>query len=369
MTKILFMINYLTEGGPTRVVENILYTIDRQKFQPIVLTLLNKNSKKIVEKLQENDIDVIEMGYNKNLLELIRNKNNIIKKIIGINPDIVHTHGIVPTFIVANKNIKAKKITTIHNNIHEDYRYTYGLIKGFILAELHIRILKKFDETVCCSKTSYDLIKDKIENISFIRNGIDFQSNKNNVNIQMLKNELGINENGVIYIYIGKLNRRKRALELVKEFNDILEDNEYLLILGDGQEKNKIEKSILNKNIKLLGFKKNVNDYLAISDVYVSNSSSEGFSISIIEALSCGLALMLSDIQSHKECFEIDNEYYIGEYFNIKNIGVVKNNIKNNLNKKTQDRIKEFQKKYLSASVMTNGYEEKYIKIKETTNK
>ena len=78
---------------------------------------------------------------------------------------------------------------------------------------------------------------------------------------------------------------------------------------------------------------------------------------------------MLSDIQSHKECFEIDNEYYIGEYFNIKNIGVVKNNIKNNLNKKTQDRIKEFQKKYLSASVMTNGYEEKYIKIKETTNK
>ena len=42
MTRLLFAINFLTNGGPTRVVQNLLKNIDLKKFK--VLTYLKDES-------------------------------------------------------------------------------------------------------------------------------------------------------------------------------------------------------------------------------------------------------------------------------------------------------------------------------------
>ena len=359
MKKILYTINFLTNGGPTRVLQNLLKELDLGKYDIYVLTIIDANDKKIVKELKEKGIKIIEFKFNKSLKEILKNKKKIINKILEVAPDIIHTHGIVTTVLINDKKVKAKKITTVHNSIFEDYKYTYGKIKGMIFAYIHIINLKKFDNVICCSKTSYDAIKKYLNNVSYIRNGIDIQGKFNENARKDLRRELNIEENAIVYIYGGVINSRKRVVELVELFNNELSNDEYLIIVGDGNLKNVAELARKNNNIFFTGFKKNIIDYFKAADVYVSYSSSEGFSISVIEALECGLLLLLSDIPSHKECFEIDTNYYLGEYFNESNFINKKNKIYINqiLDKKSR---MEFKTKYLSAKTMTCQYEKYY---------
>ena len=140
--KILFTINYVTNGGPTRVVQNIIKGISKNKFEIYLLTLLNKNNHQVENDIKELGVKVINMNLKKGKLGIVFNKKKIIKIINDISPDIIHVHGIEMSYIVGTKDIKCKKITTIHNNMYEDYKYSYGKIKGKVIEYLHIKWLK-----------------------------------------------------------------------------------------------------------------------------------------------------------------------------------------------------------------------------------
>lgn len=358
--RILYTINYITNGGPSRVLLNIVNNLDKNKYDISILTIIDKNDKKIVSDLKKEGINIIEFKLKKSLKSLFKNYRNIQKKIINISPDIIHTHGIVTTTIVGSSKINAYKITTIHNNIYEDYSYTYGKLKGKIFANIHLHVLKKFDQVVCCSKTSYEIIKHKFKNIDYIRNGIECNYDfKNEVVRKQIRKDLKIPIENIVYIYVGQLNKRKRVIELVNLFNKSLKENENLIIVGTGPFIDDIKKIACDK-IKIVGFKNNVYDYFCAADIYTSNSSSEGFSISIIEALSSGLLLLLSDIPSHIECFEIDHNYYLGEFYGTNDFDSKKNLLISKFNRNEKESVYEFQKKYLASVIMTLEYEKYY---------
>lgn len=306
-------------------------------------------------------IKVIEFKYSKSLKEILKNRKKIINAINEIGADIIHTHGIVSTLVVSSSKVKGKKLTTIHNNMYEDYKFTYGKIKGAIYAKVHIFCLKKFDEVICCSKTSYDLLKREVKNISYVRNGIDITKENKEETRNKIRRSLNINDNDIVYIYVGVINNRKRVVELVDMFSKNMKENEYLLIVGDGPLMSKA-KAIASDKVIFTGFKENTIDYFLASDIYTSYSSSEGFSISIIEALGCGLLCLVSDISSHKECFKINTNCYIGEYFNYNNFKTKKEKVRDMIKKSSNKEIEDFQNEFLSSISMTNGYTKHYEK-------
>lgn len=361
MKKILYTINFLTNGGPTRVLQNIIKNLDKNKYDIYVMTLIDENSKDIVQALKERGVKVIEFKYSKSLREILKNRKKIIKEINEIGADIIHTHGIVSTLVVSSNKVKGKKLTTIHNNMYEDYRFTYGKIKGVIFAKVHIFCLKKFDEIICCSKTSYDLLKKEIKNISYVRNGVDITKESQEEIRNKIRKSLNINDNDIVYIYVGVINNRKRVVELVDMFSKSMKENEYLLIVGDGPLTSKA-KTIASDKVIFTGFKESTIDYFLAADIYTSYSSSEGFSISIIEALGCGLLCLVSDINSHKECFIINNKCYIGEYFNSNNFEIKKQKVRDMIKKSSKKEIEDFQREFLSSKSMTDEYIEHYEK-------
>ena len=219
-------------------------------------------------------------------------------------------------------------------------------------------MVKKFDENICCSETSYNYLKNKLKNVCFIRNGVDVEHCDKNIR-NKIRNELKLKEDDVVYVYGGVISNLKRVYELIKLFKDSCLSNEYLLIVGDGPLINEC-KSISNNKIIFTGFKTNIIDYFDTSDIYISYSSSEGFSISVIEALSSGLLCLLSDIPSHEECFKIDKKMYIGECFDEKNFEEKKCIISKNLKNTSKNSIKNFQKMYLSSESMAKLYCKKY---------
>ena len=89
--------------------------------------------------------------------------------------------------------------------------------------------------------------------------------------------------------------------------------NATALIIGDGPQRSELE-SLANslgieRRVRFLGFIANPDlpAYLNAADLYVSPSHSDGTSISLLEAMGCGLPVVVTDIESIRE-WVVENE-------------------------------------------------------------
>jgi glycosyltransferase involved in cell wall biosynthesis len=98
-----------------------------------------------------------------------------------------------------------------------------------------------------------------------------------------------INKNNTI-VSIGRLTKQKNFLFIINGFKKILTKYPYykLIILGEGEQKDLILKEIerlnLQENIFCLGFKKNINNYLFNSSIFLSASYYEDPGFALLEA-------------------------------------------------------------------------------------
>lgn len=357
--KIVYVINSLKQTGPNRVLENMVSGIDKNKYDVYVISFLNTDIKKSVDTIVELGAKYISVNLNRKL-DIVTVGTRKIKKIIGeINPDVVHSHGILSDIAVSRLK-KVFKVTTIHSNLKEDYKYTFGKIKGYLYNFIHHYHLKKFNQVVCCSQSVYAaLINDnpRHDNFTFVRNGIKQLKDISVDRKSEIREELLIKDSDIVYLYVGVLSELKNIRKLAEEFSKLMKDDEHFIILGEGECYDEL-KNIKNKRIHVLGFKDNPLEYMKVSDVYISASLSEGLSISIIEALDNDMLLLLSDIESHKEFFYIDKSVYLGEIFDFNNFSRKLVRIRKNINKNKVG--KQFKEKYLSDIVMMEGYTKIY---------
>lgn len=359
---IVYLVSNIRKSGPLKVVESIMYNLPQNDNIYIISIFGSSDSNIITSEYKNRNIKVLSLHLNKYNF-VFKFKNKIDKLFNEIKPDIIHSHGIIADYV--NSKLKYKnRVSTIHCNFYEDYSKRFGIL-GYIIANVHFVFCNKLELNICCSESIYNAITKKIKNSTYIRNGIDIikYSNEEKKTIkQKIRNELNIDNNAIVYIYCGKLSKRKRVNKLIKMFKKVCTKDEVLLIVGIGPELNKCIK-IQNENVRILGYKNNPNDYYLASDIYASNSTSEGMSISVLEALNCGCKLLLSNIPSHREIIKIDNDLYLGEIFNRDNLrncmDIIENNLKTDISKIT-DKI--------SAKTMANKYMTIYkqfsIKIK-----
>jgi glycosyltransferase involved in cell wall biosynthesis len=133
------------------------------------------------------------------------------------------------------------------------------------------------------------------------------------------RKELNLKEGDFILITCGRLIKRKAIDVVIRAMADIQPNGYRLLIMGDGPEKENLEKLAevldIKENVIFLG---TVDDnmkykYLKAADVFTLVSLHEGFGIVYLEAMFCGLPIICSnsggqvDFLSHGEnAFIID---------------------------------------------------------------
>ncbi len=125
---------------------------------------------------------------------------------------------------------------------------------------------------------------------------------------KIIRNKLNIWKEGIIILFVGGINERKGVHLLVDAFIKIERSfpEVRLLIAGptykyDQNYITEIKAKIRNGDVKdkvILTEKSidNVDEFMKSSDIFVLPSRQEGFPISIIEAMSCGLTVIGSDI-------------------------------------------------------------------------
>lgn len=349
MIRIAYVINYIVKNGPSSVVLNLINNLDRSEYDTSLITLFEGNDAEVVSALRSNGVTIYEcktLSRMKCLLGQSKEFPDVVEK--GYF-DILHTHGIIPDILSSRLHTTAKRIATIHNNMYEDYLDTYGYAKSRIFIAMHLAALKKLDECVCCSKSVYDVMKQHLPNVLFIRNGIE----PTHAHSAVTRAEVNVPEDACIFLYAGVLNSRKNIVWLIENFVRYHENDEYLLVLGSGEKEAEC-KAKADDHVRMLGFQTDPIAYMNISDVYVSASKSEGFSISVLEALSCGLGLFLSDIPSHTEVVNMGQNVYLGETFDAANFKKQLDSLRKS--KLSRKKIAEFQKCELSAKGMTVKY-------------
>lgn len=354
MIKLAYVINYITNNGPSRVILDIIKYLDKETFNISLITLFPENKPEIISFLKENGIKIYECKT-LSRRKCLQGKGQEFNKIIEDNSfDIIHTHGIIPDVLSSHIKIPAKKVSTLHNNMFEDYLDSYGYIKSRIFIAMHLVALKKLDLCVCCSKSVYDVMKQYLANTTYIRNGIEPAKARSVIT----RKQLGIPDNARLFLYAGVLNTGKNVVWLVQNFVKCRNDNEFLLVLGKGEKEVECQ-AVADDHVKLLGFQSDPAAYMQISDVYISASKSEGFSISVLEAISMGLGLFLSDIPSHKEVIGMSDDIPLGKVFTANSFAEDLNELR--AFKFNRQNIITFQKQHLSAKGMSHEYELQYM--------
>lgn len=127
--------------------------------------------------------------------------------------------------------------------------------------------------------------------------------------VNAIRSELGIGKDDFVYLFIGRVVGDKGVNELVSAFDELSKSHKdaHLIIVG-GEERElnpllnyTIHKIDENPRIHAVGYKNNVIDYLASSDLFVFPSYREGFPNVVMQAAAMQLNCIVSDINGCNE--------------------------------------------------------------------
>lgn len=294
--KILLYIPTIGSDGMSKIILDIANRI-KDDYDIEILTLKVKDSKYI-----NNSIKIHETGIGKNLYQRYKKVKEIMSK---NNYDIVHINASHISRLIecfAAKRTKNKKI------ILHSHASSSDLLNSRLKRFLHqkLKFLYKYVVTdfIACSTSAAEWLfpKDIYQNSKYtvIKNGIDIDQYKYNQKIRdEIRKKYHITDKFVIG-NVGRFSEVKNHKFLIDIFNEYkkINNDSMLLLIGNGDLKNEIEKKIdhleLNDSVIILDYREDIYKYYHAMDCFVLPSFQEGLGLVNIEAQTSGLPVIVS---------------------------------------------------------------------------
>jgi glycosyltransferase involved in cell wall biosynthesis len=369
MKKILYIVSTLKRSGPINQLYYLIKYLDRTQFEPHLITLSpepedNKESRWSDYKSLGVYLYSLNLSRFEGIFIAYRHIQSIITK---INPDIVHSQGFRGDALISKLPIVVPKISTVRNFPQIDYLMTYGRLIGKLMCIVHTRCLRKMTVCVGVSEAVTKNLEHylKIKNVLTVRNGVDTELYfpVTNDKKELLRKKLNLPVKGRIWISSGHLSERKNPLFLIRAWKNLgLEGDNYLIFIGSGKLLETCKQENFNcDNIYVIGRVNNVIEYLRAGDYFISASCAEGLPNAVLEAMACGLPVLLSDIEPHKEIINMANAS--GFYYMQDNMDSFNMSFKKCI---SMDKVKMSNaaltatREVFSASIMSRAYQEIY---------
>ena len=259
-----------------------------------------------------------QLNFLRQSLFLIKTKLSRHKKIIE-NEDFDIYHGHIYSAGLAAYSLAKKQDAASINTIHGSYyKYWNQLTKNKLTVAFY-RNMERRLAPFLAKKSTFQIhtdfdFADTVRNwckpeiqkkIITVLNGVDTKKFKPDIKPHP---ELS-GKNGPIIMTTRRLVTKNGVIFLIRSFKNILKrfPKAELFIIGDGPEKQKIEKEIqkleIAKKTHLIGMVTNdqIPSYLAAADIIVVPSIVEASSISVLEAMAMKKAIVASDIPGIRE--------------------------------------------------------------------
>lgn len=239
-----------------------------------------------------------------------------LKKIVNDgNYDIVYCHTPVGalTARLASKRARKKgtKVVYMAHGLH----FYKGSSPLYWLTFYPVeKWLSRFtDGMILINQEDYDIVKRKFHdklNV-YLVNGIGTNLEKlvvqNRQEIRRLyRQELGIPEDATVLVYLAELipNKNQTALMRILKRITAKQNDVYLVLAGVDHSGGKFmeyaEELGVADRVRYLGWRSDVQNIYAMSDICTASSIREGFGVNIVEAMASGLPVIASDNRGHR---------------------------------------------------------------------
>lgn len=248
----------------------------------------------------------------KNLLQhILPNTLRLVKILKQVNPDIVHLHAqhhYSPAILISGYPFIltswGKEVLVLS---HADPAW-------FSLAKLTASKAKKVTVDAECLKNIWINMGVPDEKIKVIPFGVDTNKFNPNIDGSDIRKKLHINEEDEVVISTRPFYSDYNISCLIRAIPSVLarHKNTKFIVKGSGPLENHLktlaEKLKVSSNVRFVGIvsRNEFPKYLSAADIYVSTCLVDSTSVSLLEAMACGLPPVVTDIPGNREW--IDNE-------------------------------------------------------------
>jgi len=290
-------------GGGESHLLSLVENLNRNFFDPVVLSFTDGPMVQILRKMNVpvfliHTLKPFDISVWGRVRKLLREQSI----------DMVHAHGTraASNLIWATRNLSLPLIYTIHGwSFHDDQHFLVRKLR--IWGEKYLT--RKASINISVSSSNQQTGKKEIRSFDsvVINNGIDLEKFNPSNSFPDVRNELGIDKEKRLILFLARFTAHKQPLTLLKVFSRICRQNPsmHLLMVGEGDQLPEAYKYIdvnqLQEYVTMCPFRQDVPAVLAATDIYVLPSLWEGLPIGLLEAMAMQKAVIVSDVDGTRE--------------------------------------------------------------------
>lgn len=300
--KVIRIVSELDFGGVEQVLANSLPELNRRKGVEVQVIVLGKGGR-VAKQLMDQGIAVLVLGLNPRIpnFKLIK---SLKKKILFINPDVVHCQGGEANFhgIIAAKISKVPKIIAEEIGIPNHHSFWKWIFRWvYSKASCVIAVADRVKKTIV------DLGEVEKEKVFVVYNPV-ISSDSYREQFSVGSRQKG-EDFSFIFITTCRLVPIKNLDRLIQAFAGLIKENPKrslkLKIVGEGPERRNLEslrqKLEMDGIVEFFGFQEDVFPFLEEADAFILPSLSEGSPVSLAEAMSAGLPSIVTQVGGASE--------------------------------------------------------------------
>lgn len=275
--------------------------------------------------LQKKNIIANEINFNRSPLS----KGNFfaykdIENLINSESfEIIHCHTPVAAMMVRLAARKARKNGTKVIYTAHGFHFFKGapFINWLIFYSVERWLARYTDVLITINKEDYARAKKsfKVNRIEYIHGvGIDpMRFSEIVVDKLAMRRELDVPEDAFILLSVGELNKNKNHETVIRAIANLNNPKIYYVVCGQGVLENYLKglsnKLGIDKQMKLLGFRKDIAEICKAADMFVLPSFREGLSVALMEAMASGLPVVCSNIRGNNDLIQDGKGGYLIE--------------------------------------------------------
>ncbi len=300
MLKVLYLLNYAGKAGTERYVETLVKYLSADGLvQPF---FAYHEGGLLVERLEAMGVPCRQVVMRR------RFDKQAAKAVAELcrewDIDLVHCHYLREhyTALLAKKyNPKIRVVYTNH----------FVLANDFVTRLSNRWMDKRQDQMIAvCNKGKEQLIANgwSADRIQVIFNAVDLEAWAGDRSQSTLRSELGLPEDQFVMLCASRFaddKGHKYLIDSVKRLTQLTDKPFTLVLAGDGPllepSKAQVKELGLEKQVKFIGFRKDIKNLYKGSDLYVNSSQHEALSFLIIEAMAAGLPVIATDMGGNSD--------------------------------------------------------------------
>ncbi|MBM2814593.1 MAG: hypothetical protein HW421_1355 [Ignavibacteria bacterium] len=205
-------------------------------------------------------------------------------------------------------------------------------------------------------------------NIKVIHNFVDTKVYKRLPCIQIRKRLA--EEDEKILMHISNFRPVKRVCDCLRIFVEVHKEiKSKLILIGDGPDRHEAEELSkrlgIEKNVKFLGKQNALVELLSCADLFLLPSQSESFGLSALEAMSCGVPVIGSNIGGIPELIDQGETGYVAEFGDTERMARYAKELLGNPKKwnKFSENARQRSVEMFDIELIVPKYEEVYLEI------